>query len=179
MFSSASVLAISTEECTCWTSRFIIQWISPNRLSWFADSYIILLDYLWTDVGPASALRWNKMLCHWGRDSPRLPPRACRNTVFLVLTLQDYDYAGVQNGGACYCGNSYGHHGGANETSCHLKCDGWGRQNCGGESQNAIYRSEAREYSSWRHFRQTNLIQAVFFYVQKVIFVINYSGLPD
>ena len=57
-------------------------------------------------------------------------------------------YAGVQNGGDCYCGNSYGRHGVANETQCHVRCKGWAHQNCGGDTENAIYVTEIRKYHS-------------------------------
>ncbi|CAD5124777.1 DgyrCDS13040 [Dimorphilus gyrociliatus] len=59
-------------------------------------------------------------------------------------------FAGVQNGGACYCGNSYGRHGAASgEDKCSSKCKGWHLENCGARLQNAIYNTEKPfEYKS-------------------------------
>ena len=53
-----------------------------------------------------------------------------------------YKYAGVQNGGACFCGNTFGQYGGANETDCDVRCSTWGSENCGGVEKNAVYITE-------------------------------------
>ncbi len=66
------------------------------------------------------------------------PPHECAE-----LCMKDgYKFSGVQNGGRCFCGDSYGKHGAADETDCRLHCDGWGTANCGGEIANAVYLSE-------------------------------------
>ena len=60
---------------------------------------------------------------------------------------QNYRYAGVQDGGACYCGNAYGRHDGAPERDCSVLCETTGaHQNCGGVETNAIYRTEIRKF---------------------------------
>lgn len=57
-------------------------------------------------------------------------------------TILGYKYAGVKNGGACYCGNDFGNHGEANETECDVRCVTYGAENCGGVETNAIYMTE-------------------------------------
>ena len=53
-----------------------------------------------------------------------------------------------QDGGVCYCGDTFGKHGGAPEPVCNVACStGYGHENCGGKSQNAIYNTEKRMLS--------------------------------
>ncbi|CAH1776387.1 unnamed protein product [Owenia fusiformis] len=56
---------------------------------------------------------------------------ACRNLE------QGYLYAGLQNGGGCFCGTSYGKHGPS--TRCDKACPGDSTQICGGYDANNIY----------------------------------------
>lgn len=61
-----------------------------------------------------------------------------------------YSFAGVQNGGDCFCSNSYGKHGAVTgEEKCLMKCSGWHLENCGGVLENAVYNTEKPfEYKS-------------------------------
>jgi hypothetical protein len=47
-------------------------------------------------------------------------------------------YFGVQNGGQCYCGYSYGTYG--TSTGCTVKCSGNPGETCGGAFANSVYR---------------------------------------
>ena len=55
---------------------------------------------------------------------------------------KNYKYAGLQDGGMCYCGNKFGSYGAANESACPSNCYGYARQNCGGLSSNAVYQTQ-------------------------------------
>jgi len=48
-----------------------------------------------------------------------------------------FSYAGTQIGSACFCGNSYGKYGSAN--NCNMKCAGNPNQTCGGAAANCVY----------------------------------------
>lgn len=75
----------------------------------------------------------------WGKEAGKSATacvKECQKTEYL--------YAGVQNGGDCFCGNSYGKYGMATEISkCSEKCDGWYLENCGGKLENAVYYTES------------------------------------
>ena len=61
--------------------------------------------------------------------------------------LQEYQYAAVQNEGACYCKNSYGDVGVAPYEECGLACgELWGEQDCGGYQDVAFYNTKFSEY---------------------------------
>lgn len=55
-----------------------------------------------------------------------------------------YNYAGAQDGGQCFCGNSYGSYG--TSTGCNLACSGNSTENCGGAWANAVYASITSSY---------------------------------
>ena len=68
-----------------------------------------------------------------------------------ILACQDLQmsFAGLQEGGACYCGDSFGKHGEEEEEECNMKCQaGFKRMNCGGVTSNAIYRTERGKSSN-------------------------------
>ena len=72
----------------------------------------------------------------------RLPAYQCVNE----CAQKRLKYAGVQNGGDCFCGNVSGNFGGADEFLCQQRCEGFGLQNCGGHMVNAIFMTELRKY---------------------------------
>jgi hypothetical protein len=49
-------------------------------------------------------------------------------------------YAGVQYGGHCFCGNSFGRYGKIAENNCKTPCSGDSGQNCGGTWANSVFR---------------------------------------
>ena len=57
-----------------------------------------------------------------------------------MIGLPGYQYAGLQAGYACLCGDSYGKHGPLPESRCVLACPGDATQNCGGWWANDVYR---------------------------------------
>lgn len=58
----------------------------------------------------------------------------------------NYEYAAVQAGNQCFCGNSYGRYGPSN--ACTLKCLGNQGQNCGGDYANDVYSVSGRVVSN-------------------------------
>ena len=60
----------------------------------------------------------------------------CRTT----CGTNNYDYAGVQNGNQCFCGNSYGEFGQKDDSDCNKTCPD-GVNICGGTWRNNIYHS--------------------------------------
>lgn len=53
--------------------------------------------------------------------------------------IRQYYYSGVQNGGQCWCGDSYGLHGTAPASECNTKCTENQRETCGGTNRNSVY----------------------------------------
>ncbi|EDO36331.1 predicted protein [Nematostella vectensis] len=49
-------------------------------------------------------------------------------------------FAGAQNGGQCFCDNSYGKWGKRSESSCHSSCNGDRRLKCGGVWSNSVFK---------------------------------------
>ena len=73
----------------------------------------------------------------WGKDAGRSAGECMDECV-----KRGYTYAGLQDGGVCYCGNTFGSYGSANESDCSSKCYGYTRQNCGGSLHNAVYKTK-------------------------------------
>ncbi|PAA55556.1 hypothetical protein BOX15_Mlig028245g1, partial [Macrostomum lignano] len=48
-------------------------------------------------------------------------------------------YFGLQGGGSCFCGDSYGRYGSVDESSCDQNCRGYAEEICGGEGVNSVY----------------------------------------
>lgn len=66
------------------------------------------------------------------------------NSIFDSIPLyhfhpKGYKFAGMEHGGECHCGDSYGKYGAAPETDCNSKCfvdaDIW----CGGDWRLSVY----------------------------------------
>jgi hypothetical protein len=62
------------------------------------------------------------------------------------ILCQRYKYSGLQNGGLCFCGNTYGSQGKAPESHCNRTCPGDPAETCGGNNdgpgnlgRNSIY----------------------------------------
>eukprot|EP00026_Physarum_polycephalum_P009377 Phypoly_transcript_09498.p1 GENE.Phypoly_transcript_09498~~Phypoly_transcript_09498.p1 ORF type:complete len:450 (+),score=41.63 Phypoly_transcript_09498:188-1351(+) len=53
-----------------------------------------------------------------------------------------YMYAGLQYGSECWCGNSYGSHGGALGSDCNMACSGDSTIKCGAANRNSIFTSQ-------------------------------------
>lgn len=70
-----------------------------------------------------------------GDNTPERCIAACR--------ARGFQYAGLQDGKSCLCGNTYGRYGAAD--NCNVKCTGDNRQICGGFNANSIYSTEARK----------------------------------
>ena len=78
------------------------------------------------------------------------PQEAGRNAVAQAISRcfqltrtappDTYQYYSVQDGGQCFCGNSFGNHGGkAPENECNMPCHGNASEPCGGYEHNTIY----------------------------------------
>ena len=63
----------------------------------------------------------------------RFTPISC------AATCVQYKYFGVQNGGECYCGSSYGLHGRSELRMCLTRCSSDLKLLCGGTDVNAIF----------------------------------------
>lgn len=59
---------------------------------------------------------------------------------------RNFQYAGVQNGVQCFCGNQYGRRGvgKVDDNQCNKTCSGDNRSLCGGASRNSIYYAPTR-----------------------------------
>lgn len=66
--------------------------------------------------------------------APDMTVAACQNA------CAGFTYAGLQNGSACSCGNSYGKYGAAPSSQCNVKCSGNASAICGGVLRNSIYK---------------------------------------
>ena len=66
-----------------------------------------------------------------------MEPSRCE---FLCSTY-GFRFFGLQFGSECYCGDSYGRYGKANERECKMKCKGStaSDQYCGGDLRNSVY----------------------------------------
>lgn len=64
------------------------------------------------------------------RSSPELCEDFCNG----------YFYFALQNGGDCYCGNSFGKHGAAPEEDCNRTCVNSTTEMCGGTLRNSVYK---------------------------------------
>jgi hypothetical protein len=67
---------------------------------------------------------------------PDMTPNKCIN----ICKDKGFKYAGLQYSSYCFCGNSYGKYGQAD--NCNMKCNGNSNQICGGSWANSIYEIE-------------------------------------
>jgi choice-of-anchor C domain-containing protein len=65
--------------------------------------------------------------------SDKMTPKKCID----LCSQKGFKYAGVQYSSYCFCGNSYGKYGVAN--NCNMKCSGDQNQICGGTWANSVY----------------------------------------
>lgn len=61
------------------------------------------------------------------------------NLCVQYCTNLSNQYAGVQNGSECYCGNSFRKYGIRNDSSCDVNCSGDNSNQCGAKNFNSIY----------------------------------------
>ena len=61
------------------------------------------------------------------------------NTKRSLCQSLNYLYAGLQNAGACFCGNFYGAYGKIDDLSCNQACFGDSNEKCGGFYKNSVY----------------------------------------
>ena len=66
-------------------------------------------------------------------SSNAMTPAMCIN----ICAKKGFKYAGVQYSSYCFCGNSYGKYGRAN--NCNMKCSGNSHKICGGSWANNVY----------------------------------------
>ncbi|KAF8870073.1 hypothetical protein BD779DRAFT_1582023 [Infundibulicybe gibba] len=69
-------------------------------------------------------------------------------TLFLCQSLcSEYQFAGVESGTECYCGNSPRNNGASGsvvpDSHCHLSCGGDSGQKCGGHWMMSLYAQSA------------------------------------
>jgi len=57
-----------------------------------------------------------------------------------ISACAGYDYAGVQDGNQCFCGDTYGKYGSAGPNACSMACQGDNTQICGGAWLNSVYK---------------------------------------
>ena len=60
-------------------------------------------------------------------------------TCAATCSQQQYRYFGVQNGGECYCGNTYCRYGNADLVTCMMPCVMDSKQLCGGSWTNTVF----------------------------------------
>ena len=65
-----------------------------------------------------------------------------------MMACLEYKYFGLQYGGECYCGNSYGNYGPARETECSTPCAKDSKLTCGGISLNSIFEHQRYDESA-------------------------------
>ncbi len=66
-------------------------------------------------------------------SAPNMTQRKC----ITICGNKGFKYAGVQYGSQCFCGNSYGKYGRAN--NCIMRCSGNSRETCGGFWSNLVF----------------------------------------
>ena len=54
-------------------------------------------------------------------------------------------YAAMQNGNECYCGNAYGKYGALSMSRCNKRCAGDSSVTCGGENANQVFEASSRD----------------------------------
>ncbi len=72
----------------------------------------------------------------------------------IIIFLQGFVYAGLQNGNECHCSDSFGKHGKTNsDGDCNKPCTGDPNQMCGAGWKNSIYTTgnEEREKESGKN----------------------------
>lgn len=80
--------------------------------------------------------QWERDLNEYNFDSPKMTPGLCVQT----CAQKGFSYAGVQYGSQCFCGNTYGKYGTAE--NCDMKCSGDSSKICGGTWANTVYKSD-------------------------------------
>lgn len=66
-------------------------------------------------------------------------------TFFFILI--EYDYAGLQDGDTCVCGNDgYDNFGRAEDGDCSDPCEGDEFEHCGGPAANAVYKTSLSQF---------------------------------
>lgn len=78
-----------------------------------------------------------------GRDLSGIISSSNNMTTETCISLcrsKGFFYAGTQYGSSCFCGNSYGRYGAAN--NCDMVCSGKGSETCGGTWANSVYALE-------------------------------------
>jgi hypothetical protein len=70
-------------------------------------------------------------------NNTRMTTASCANE----CRAKNFAYAGTQYSSYCFCGNSYGKSGGAN--NCNMKCAGNPGETCGGAWANSVYATGA------------------------------------
>jgi len=90
-----------------------------------------------------------------GHDNYRTR-QSCMNT----CAASGYDYAGLQNGGQCFCGSesdlgTYGQ--AADDSECNKACTGNSSQTCGGSWRNSVWKiTPSRREGTWCYNASTN-----------------------
>ncbi len=67
-------------------------------------------------------------------------PKMTTEKCVSICREKGFKYAGTQYGTWCFCGNTYGKSGKAD--NCNMKCGGDNRQKCGGTWANSVYSVE-------------------------------------
>ncbi len=113
------------------------------------------------------------------RDLPGPLASAADNAACRALCgKQGFLYAGMQWGGQCFCGNSYGKYGQLPESRCNLGCPGNPNEKCGGWWASSVYRVTA--VSEGGNSRRTTMAAFMgFLFVLFILFCIGtfFSGL--
>eukprot|EP00918_Siedleckia_nematoides_P094940 GHVU01208445.1.p1 GENE.GHVU01208445.1~~GHVU01208445.1.p1 ORF type:complete len:540 (-),score=106.13 GHVU01208445.1:74-1450(-) len=76
----------------------------------------------------------------WGdRDLPRSGDGITPEDCIASCRAMKSKYAGIQDAGRCFCGDSYGRHGRVANKYCNTKCEGNPEHYCGGDELNHVY----------------------------------------
>uniref|UniRef100_A0A1I8J5B6 Protein kinase domain-containing protein n=1 Tax=Macrostomum lignano TaxID=282301 RepID=A0A1I8J5B6_9PLAT len=73
--------------------------------------------------------------CNCVSNGREMSPEFCA----AICALNGFVYFGLQYSKECFCGNSYGSYGKANESDCSLKCSGNSNKICGGYYRNSVF----------------------------------------
>ncbi len=99
----------------------------PERSSYVAPAATYLGCFRDTEPRDLNASNWE--------DGQMTPARCIRS-----CTERGAEYAGLQYGSQCFCGNSHGRYGRIDASSCNMPCSGNTGLMCGGTWANSVFR---------------------------------------
>ena len=95
------------------------------------------LDYVVCESGLMESKK-NDGMCGVGSDTNEK----------CALWCASFKYFGTQNSNQCFCGDTYGSQGKADEGDCNVACGGNSKETCGASGRNSIYSTAVTTWSS-------------------------------